>query len=125
MERKLEVIKPEIKSAESSEKPWEVMTYDEFIERDPKPAYSNFIWYFTESYPTKRQEPVFVRFMSEHADLAKDLTKKMDELLTKRGVSRNDLLKEIEPELYEAYKIMINYPESGGVLWPPVGKRAA
>lgn len=116
---------PEVKSIEGSEKPWEVLTYDEFIERDPNPAYSNFIWYFTESYPTKRQEPVFVRFMKEHADLANDLTKKMDELLTKRGVSRNDLLRQVEPELYEAYKIMIGYEESRGELWPPVGKKAA
>ena len=81
------------------------------------PTYNNFMLFFTDNagFAKKRENnPAFQRFAKEHPDLEGMLTKRVSEILKSRDPQnpRAKQLKEIEADLYEAYKIMLSYDET-------------
>lgn len=81
------------------------------------PTYNNFMLFFTdnEGFASKRESSLaFQRFMKEHSELEQRLTSRISEILKSRDPQkpRAIQLKEIEADLYEAYKIMLSYEET-------------
>ena len=81
------------------------------------PTYNNFMLFFTdnEGFATKRESSrAFQRFAKENPDVESKLTHRISEILKSRDPQnpRDKQLKEIEADLYEAYKIMLSYDET-------------
>ncbi len=98
---------PQIPPATPEQEP--VLSFEEFILRDKYgfPRYNNFHLYFTGwHYYINREH--FKRFVSEHKAMAESLTKKVKSLAVENWINP-ELLKPLDRELYEAYKIMHSY----------------
>ncbi len=91
-----------------------MLSFAEFIEKNPKPRYAVFTLYFCNTKFTRknfRSRPHFRRFQSEYPDLAKDLTDR----ITNAYFPKYGEIKTFTPHeflLYRAYQIMIKYAGS-------------
>lgn len=117
--------KPEVPKHEQK-----VLTFEEFSFREPltgypqfdgMPCYNNFVLHFIDDskfdgYVTKhyKNTPHYKRFVAEHSDLAARLNEKMQAIYYNRSAnsSFSTILKPLDKELYEAYKIMRGYGAS-------------
>lgn len=98
----------------------DVLTYEQFIRRFGEGnavIYNNFLLFFSdnEGYISKRESnESFRRFRKEYPELEQTLTEKISAILKSRDPKnpRAVLLKDVEPALYEAYRIMMTYEET-------------
>jgi hypothetical protein len=92
----------------------EVISYEDFISRDIRgtETYGN-IWmkFYKGGEYSQEGETYYQRFMQDHPELEKFLTEKIEEVAKDRTSNRSVLLSELAPKLYEAYQILIGYPE--------------
>jgi hypothetical protein len=102
----------------------EILTFEEFSHRDEDewPYYNNFFKYFDDDYLADdiyRIHDYYKKFESEHSSLAtllRDETKKRKESY-KSTMKFHNSLKDIENNLYKAYKIMRSYGVSDQELF--------
>ena len=92
----------------------EVISFSDFISRDIRgtETHGNFWMKFYKggSY-SQEEEPYYQRFMLDHPELEKLLVEKVEEVAKDRSSNRSVLLLELAPKLYEAYQVLISYPE--------------
>jgi hypothetical protein len=92
-----------------------LLSFEEFSNRGEYgdcPRYNNFFLHFdTATLNSRNKKKYYLKFKSEHKDLAKLLCDFIQELVSK-PVPRSEPLKKVDRELYEAYKIMRGYGAS-------------
>lgn len=94
----------------------QILSYEEFTERDHErpgiiaPRYNNFKLFF-EDDPIRTKKPYFQQLLKEHHELVSKIIRQFQELeqMFDFNDSRREAIKDIEPDMYEAYKLMRSY----------------
>lgn len=93
-----------------------ILTFEEFSEKHPEnprmfpPKYNNFRLFF-EGDPTRIKKPYFQQLLKENPSLVFKIIHQFQELQRTMDFndSRREMIKDIEPDMYEAYKLMRSY----------------
>ncbi len=113
---------PRIKTPEQAPP---ILSFEEFTAPDKNlvslPHYNNFFLCFGKSenfiYEMYRNLPHVKRFIAEHPDMYEKICKHVEKIDPEYNNKIHDHLPELEPELYEAYKIMKGYGFSDEALF--------